>query len=749
MFFGSKTPLYTSVEIIDTILSDGTLLNKQGSVVIKRKDKRKTVQTGIIYFRGSDVYAASISDKPIPIAQRVITGGMTDKSAVERIAKLAGGGSSPDVVRQVLVSNLITENLMDEYVKEHFLENVAEILSWSDCVGEWVRDGNTKDFTMPNIPFSKLKAIILSREIKKNDFAKELSRFFKPEEFEQICPMNKVKKDTSFASEIQALLEYSTGENTFSNIAEFTGIGETVVIQTFHKLWEKGIVSLKFQAIELTYEAVQTAKKKSEEIQEQEEIQRESLDLHEALLEKANAPVEDETPSSEIIDEALQGTQDITPVEHPSRENYENEEFDTDSDDEYEEDEALISGETSIIEVIKKANATDFDIPHSYEVIEVEEDIANPSTLEESDVARSEDDLNQKMLHIYEHYGFQKKDKQPKETQESDEEMSSSEENASNKSTNDFDATDFDEILAEFESVQTEPENESTFLGEDVEPVDESTEERVNDSLLSQEVDEKTEEETQEDDNNDETLEDEELISVPSKEEDSTDELEVEVESVENEVDDTNESTIDETDEDMSDGFEVDEETNNEENIENDEEQMVNLEDSNKNYEEETISPIEDEKENSPVEENSLENIELPEGISSLDLTVSEINTLPELMSKLSELQTADSLIDSEIKNQENLENEQAINDTYNKYVTHDSKLQVEEQNAKKILDSYNTKLQEIEALTNDLEEIRQNYEQLQDESTQRTALISMLQTKKDEVSQVIRQVTLNFSSKS
>lgn len=722
MLFGSKTPLYTSVEIIDTILSDGTLLNKQGSVIIKRKDKRKTVQTGIIYFRGSDVYAASVSDKPIPIAQRVITGGMTDKSSVERIAKLAGGGSSPDVVRQVLVGNLITETLMDEYVKEHFLENVAEILSWDNCVGEWVRDGNTKDFTMPNIPFTKLKAIILSREVKKNDFAKELSRFFKPEEFEQICPMNKVKNDTSFAREIQALLESSTGENTFSEIAEMTGIGKTVVIQTFHTLWEKGIVSLKFQAIELTYEAVQKAKKKSEEIKEQEEIQRESLDIHEALIEKSKAPVKNEVPS-EIIDESLQGTQDITPVETHSENDYEYEEFDTDSNDENDEDEALISGETSIIEVIKKANATDFDIPNNYEAIEEKEVIAEPSTLEESDVAQSEDDLNQQMLHIYEHYGFQRKENPTKESQESDENMSYSEENLSNKTTNDFDATDSDEILAEFESLKVENEYESNSANEEVASVEESSELNLDDKPLIEEEQELE----------DEPLENEEDEPLNNEENESS----------QNTITDDQAHTAEtETDEPII--VEADEG-----DVETIEEQMNSNEESEENHVEETTLLVEAETENSSAKENSLENAELPEEISSLDLTISDINTLPELMSKLSELQNADSLIDSEIENQEKLENAQLIAETYDKYVFHDDSLQIEEQEAKKILDSYNTKLQEIETLTNELEEIRKTYEQLQDESAQRTALISMLQNKKDEVSQVIRQVTLNFSSKS
>lgn len=711
MLFGSKTPLYTSVEIIDTILSDGTLLNKQGSVVIKRKDKRKTVQTGIIYFRGSDVYAASVSDKPIPIAQRVITGGMTEEESVRRIAKLAGGGHSPDVVRQVLVSNLVTESLMDEYVKEHFLENVAEILSWENCVGEWVRDGKTKDFTMPNVPFTKLKAIILSREVKKNDFAKELSRFFKPEEFKDICPVNRVKKDTSFANEIQALLENSNGENTFEDISNITGIGKTVVIQTFHKLWIKGIVSLKLQAIDLTYEASQKAKKKNEEVKTVEEFKPQTLDLNTALSETPKTEKETvETP--ETIDEALPSAEEIEEVKHNS--DYENEEFNTESDDYEDDDTALINGDTSIIEVIKKANATDFDIPQTYEVLEAPESDIEPSTLEDGAVAQSEDDLDEKMQQIYKRYGFERTEK-----------ITSNQESEANMETNkanEFDTTANDEVLAEFDR------------SEEIDPVDEvvtETDEDRYDDAESAESDSG-------DSDNGTFVDVEDSSSVSNQEHES------------NAESDSHDSESDEEQEEQA--TPVAEPLEDEEFVDRGTEDGEDSSIDNMNAEQDPEEQAENSENTFSSEQyDQLEKIVLPESISNIDFSVEEVNNLPELMTRLSKLQEADNLIDSEIEEQERLEgvSETEAVEYSNLYTEFDQMLRDKEQDAKQILDAYNTKIQEIENLAPELDKIREQYELSNEEMSRRTALISELQLKKEEVAQVIRQITLQFSSKS
>lgn len=256
MLFGSKTKLHSSVEILDSIINSGELRGRDGAVVIELKEGRKVIDRGTIYFRSELVYAVSLESTPTPIASRVHTGGKVAESSLQEIVSHCGKNPySPDIVRQLLINHLIDEELLDTYIKEHFLDQMATILSWDNCVGKWYLGDKTNDFTMPSVSFPYLKGVVASREIKKHDFVKQVSHFFRPDEFPQLVFIRTGNNKRNFSSEVNAIIALCNGSATFEQIAEETGIGNAVVMQTINLLWQQGIISLKYGAIEVSYES--------------------------------------------------------------------------------------------------------------------------------------------------------------------------------------------------------------------------------------------------------------------------------------------------------------------------------------------------------------------------------------------------------------------------------------------------------------------------------------------------------------
>lgn len=303
MLFGQKNILHSSVEILDTILRSDDIKGNDGAVVVERKEGRKTVQTGTLFFHSDLVYAVNISDMPVPIANRVATGGKVAIEEIKSIVRYCGNDPySPDVVRQLLVNHLISEKELDSYIKEHFLDNVSEILSWENCSGKWYPGERTKDFTMPSLSFPRLKQIIAGREIKRHDFAKEVSRFFRPEEFDSITPLKTPSKEQTFTPEVSAIIEHSNGENTFKDISVETGIGNAVVLQTINTLWKLGTVSLKYGAIEVSYESALLANQPKEE--KVEEAPEDSVPIVN-INDPAPTPEPEPVIETELVDESL------------------------------------------------------------------------------------------------------------------------------------------------------------------------------------------------------------------------------------------------------------------------------------------------------------------------------------------------------------------------------------------------------------------------------------------------------------
>lgn len=264
MIFGTKN-LYTSNEILDALLKGGEIKNSTGAVSIVRKDGRKTVATGKIYFRNELIYAVEVSNKPVPIGLRVRTGGLVDNDDLNRIIHRNGGDTSPRIVNDLLVGQLITEKNLNGYVKEHFIEGLGEILSWDSAVGEWHPNAKTENFVMPYVALEKIRMILNNRASFRKEFAVAVRTFFRESEIDSLTFSTNLRSFPDFAPEVKAILECADGKTTVADIATATGITEFTVFQTIISFWKKGTVSIRLGGIDLPFASVQEAARAAKE----------------------------------------------------------------------------------------------------------------------------------------------------------------------------------------------------------------------------------------------------------------------------------------------------------------------------------------------------------------------------------------------------------------------------------------------------------------------------------------------------
>jgi len=260
VIFGTKT-LYTTNEILDSLLKTGDIKDATGAVSITKKDGRKTVASGKIFFRNELIYAVEVTNREIPIGKRVESGGLVDQDDLDGIFRRLGSKTSPQIVDQLLISQLISEKNVNNYVKEHFIETLSDILSWDNSTGEWHPNVTTKDFVMPYVALDKIRAILANRASFRKDFAIAVRSFFKDNEIDALTFVSNIKDASDYPAEIRAILRRANGEFTVDAIAGDTGISHFAVFQSVISLWKKGLLTLRLGGIDLPFASLQEAVK--------------------------------------------------------------------------------------------------------------------------------------------------------------------------------------------------------------------------------------------------------------------------------------------------------------------------------------------------------------------------------------------------------------------------------------------------------------------------------------------------------
>lgn len=252
--------LATANQIVDSLLDSGQLEKREGAIVLHRKAGRKTIATGTIYLRDSFIYAVHIDTMETPIARRVATAGVVDKEDLENVLRSAGSKeTNPQIVHLLLERQLISNKVIDGFVKEHFIAQITELLTWDNVLGEWHPNVATKAFVMPYVSFSKIREVIAKRLTLRHEFEHLTARFFRSEEIPALT-FTLTRKDIGDKSkEIIAVSKFCNNQATISDISKATGLTEYNVFQIILVLWKEGLLTIHLGGIQVPYTSAQSA----------------------------------------------------------------------------------------------------------------------------------------------------------------------------------------------------------------------------------------------------------------------------------------------------------------------------------------------------------------------------------------------------------------------------------------------------------------------------------------------------------
>lgn len=252
--------LATANQIIDSLLDSKQLEKREGAIVLHRKAGRKTVATGTIYLRDSFIYAVNIDVMPTPIARRVATAGFVDREELENVLRTVGSNeNSPQIVDLLLERQLISNKVIDGYVKEHFIAQISEILTWENVLGEWHPNVATKAFVMPYVSFTKIREVISKRIALRNEFNNLTARFFRSEEVPLLTFTLTQKNIGDKNNETIAVSKFCNNQSTIGQISQATGLTENNVFQIILVLWKEELLTIHLGGIQVPYSSAQAA----------------------------------------------------------------------------------------------------------------------------------------------------------------------------------------------------------------------------------------------------------------------------------------------------------------------------------------------------------------------------------------------------------------------------------------------------------------------------------------------------------
>lgn len=252
--------LATSNQIIDSLVESKQLEKREGAIVLHRKAGRKTISTGTIFLRDSFIYAVHIDTMETPIARRVATAGIVDKEDLENVLRTAGSKeSNPQIVHLLLERQLISNKVIDGFVKEHFIAQIAEILSWDSVLGEWHPNSSTKAFVMPYVSFTKIREVIAKRMALRHEFDHLTARFFRSDEVPALTFTLTQKNIGDKSKEMIAVSKFCNNQSNISDIAKATGLTEYNVFQLILVLWKEGLLTIHLGGIQVPYSSAQAA----------------------------------------------------------------------------------------------------------------------------------------------------------------------------------------------------------------------------------------------------------------------------------------------------------------------------------------------------------------------------------------------------------------------------------------------------------------------------------------------------------
>jgi hypothetical protein len=304
VFRSNKISLASANDIIDSLMESSEIMSGTGAVIITQKNGRKTTNTGSIYLRNGLIYAAHIENHSIPIGKRIVTGALVEAEDVNEVfRKVNGDTNSPRIVDYLLQNHMIGEKILSSYVKEHFIETLGKIMSWTDTLGEWHPNAVTNDFVMPFVTFDRIRQILAHRKHVYGEFLRLTEKLMRPEELPELTfSLLKSPADSQSPTTLK-IISFCDGKNTIDDIANATGVTFYNVFQIIVGLWRDGLLTLNIGGIKLPYTAV-LAEPEPEPVPAIVELTNPPIPVYEEVDEKSEAPDDHSVPTEEdSIDE--------------------------------------------------------------------------------------------------------------------------------------------------------------------------------------------------------------------------------------------------------------------------------------------------------------------------------------------------------------------------------------------------------------------------------------------------------------
>lgn len=269
----------TAEEMLSLIKSDNEIMHSTAVIYFHRSDK----VSGKLYLRKGNepglVYAAHVSNMPFEIGKRLKP--YIDPEDYEDIIRQVGGDDTdPNIARLVISKQLVSEKVVESYIREYLFAAATEIFSWEEVISKWEVGIETRDFaSKQHIKLDLLQqrseertkqyeAIIAETKLDEEqvDQLKVLING-EDEDFENITNQNLV-----------TIINEINGKATIEDIRNITGMLKVPTFMSIHSLWKAGLVKLVAGDIPI-YPPV-TVIDKLEEEESIEHVEAIPLDLH-------------------------------------------------------------------------------------------------------------------------------------------------------------------------------------------------------------------------------------------------------------------------------------------------------------------------------------------------------------------------------------------------------------------------------------------------------------------------------------
>lgn len=294
----------SAVDIISEYTSDDS---STGNLVLKTSYD-DDVYVADVYILKGKIYSCTIDKTEPPIGMRLYTSGLIPQEEFSDILKSSGHDqNSPAFFQELLDHNVVSEKIINSYIRDEFLAAMRIILTWTHIEDfEWRSLEQTNAFRVPPLSLEQVYEKVSSNYeaiggimdtiyahaegVLDDDDEEEADAELDAENLVPIQLSEPEEGDLSV--ERYNIWKKITGKQTLSQIMSNYGQVITPLLKSIYVLWEKGYISLRLYGIEV--DSYSSTRREENERKEKNEI-------NEKNLQQDEIPTPQSSPSEEIV----------------------------------------------------------------------------------------------------------------------------------------------------------------------------------------------------------------------------------------------------------------------------------------------------------------------------------------------------------------------------------------------------------------------------------------------------------------